>query len=354
MIIERAKELFKKQLRAKDNKTIFCFEGDAGIGKSAIVKQGAAEEGYEVVELRLAEMEPGDLIGVPRGVDGKTVWLQPSWFPADDGKKYILFFDELNRAPLDVRQAVFQVLTEFKLHTHVLPKNVKIVVAINPANDNYQVEELGKAMGNRVCLIPTTVEPESFYIYAKDEGFDEKVLNFLVVQPDLLLKVSQNADQYPSPRSWHMLSNCFTTGLLEHGDQDEFAVAAGFIGKTAAAVYLRFVKDNYKKFLTAKEVFQGYGPTTKKRLIGQPNDAMSATIADIVSGLGTKDMKQTFKAKYVIVAKVILDLPNEYQVSLVTKLTPAQSAKLIEVNPTIAENIAKIINRAKEGNNQDK
>lgn len=42
-----------------------CLVGAMGIGKSQIVAQVADELGIPVIDLRLAQMETGDLVGIP-------------------------------------------------------------------------------------------------------------------------------------------------------------------------------------------------------------------------------------------------------------------------------------------------
>ena len=88
------------------------------------------------------------------------MYARPEWFPDESQPKGILFLDELNRAPVDVRQAVFQLVKEKTMHTHKLPEGWFIVSAINPDNTGYQVETLDKAMLRRFCQIKVTKDAD--------------------------------------------------------------------------------------------------------------------------------------------------------------------------------------------------
>lgn len=71
--------------------------GAPGIGKSSIVAQIAQEHDIEFVDVRLSQLAPTDLRGLPVAEDGISKWY-PSEFLPRTGKG-ILFLDELNMAP---------------------------------------------------------------------------------------------------------------------------------------------------------------------------------------------------------------------------------------------------------------
>src|ERR1700680_792881 len=96
--------------------------GPSGVGKSAIENQLAKEltrdlkMDFGFIDLRLATQEPGDLIGNPYRDGNVTRNAMPAWFPKE-GTRGILCLEELNRAPNDVRQCIFQLIWDRKLHT---------------------------------------------------------------------------------------------------------------------------------------------------------------------------------------------------------------------------------------------
>lgn len=71
--------------------------GAPGIGKSSIVAQVAAAHGLEFVDVRLSQLAPTDLRGLPVPENGRSRWYPPEFLP-EQGRG-VLFLDELNMAP---------------------------------------------------------------------------------------------------------------------------------------------------------------------------------------------------------------------------------------------------------------
>lgn len=81
--------------------------GAPGIGKSSIVGQIALENNLEFIDLRLSQLAPTDLRGLPvplannsdnpSATRGVSTWYPPEFLPTQG--KGILFLDELNMAP---------------------------------------------------------------------------------------------------------------------------------------------------------------------------------------------------------------------------------------------------------------
>ena len=71
--------------------------GPPGIGKSSIVRQIAEDHQLEFVDLRLSQLAPTDLRGLPVPQEGITRWAPPEFLPQSG--RGILFLDEINMAP---------------------------------------------------------------------------------------------------------------------------------------------------------------------------------------------------------------------------------------------------------------
>ncbi|MBT5624747.1 MAG: AAA family ATPase, partial [Proteobacteria bacterium] len=69
--------------------------GAPGVGKSQIVAQVAAEENLPLIDIRLSQLEPTDLRGIPFRVDDCVEWAIPSMLPHSEkhGLRGILFLD---------------------------------------------------------------------------------------------------------------------------------------------------------------------------------------------------------------------------------------------------------------------
>ena len=80
-----------------EKQAVFIW-GSPGSGKSAVVKQLAAELGIALHDIRALLLDPVDLRGLPFvGKDGRSQWATPDFLPQDG--EGILFLDELNAAP---------------------------------------------------------------------------------------------------------------------------------------------------------------------------------------------------------------------------------------------------------------
>jgi len=364
MKVSVAKERLLKCLRSA-NRTVLCLEGPAGIGKSHIVKEACMEAGFtRYVDLRLATQEAGDLVGFPKTIDEFTYWTLPSWWPLKQGMKspitgqivtederVVIFCDELNRAPQDVRQAIFQLLTDFAMHTHTLTPGSKVIVAINPADGSYQVEELDKALNNRMCILQLTTDAEQWVSWGKNHGVYEKILEFLTVQPELILQESKENKPFPSPRTWTLLSSMYADKCLEHGDVDEFEIMAGLVGKEAAAAFSRYQKEHFQKYVTAKEIFSDYD-AVKDKFMKQRDDETHATLSDITSTLNANEAKtgkkvdEMFKTTSVLLKDIT---KNDYKVALVHKMTSKQRSRLLQADPTLGKLISDIVTQSQSG-----
>lgn len=149
------------------------FEGRHGVGKSAMVRACFEKNGLKWQYFSAATMDPWvDFVGVPKAVkneQGKEVldFVLPPLF-ADDSIE-ALFFDEINRAPKKVRNAVME-LIQFKSINGRKFKNLKVVwAAINPIEDvdgaEYDVERLDPAFIDRFhahITLPYDVDDEYF------------------------------------------------------------------------------------------------------------------------------------------------------------------------------------------------
>ena len=91
--------------------------GPPGVGKSQIVAQVAARHGVPIIDIRLSQMEPSDLRGIPFRVENRVEWAVPAMLP--DANRHwpagILFLDEITSAPPAVSAAAYQLILDRKL-----------------------------------------------------------------------------------------------------------------------------------------------------------------------------------------------------------------------------------------------
>lgn len=241
------------------------LEGPHGIGKSQIVEQFAKNNGMHIFPLFLSTQETGDLIGIPTEeiINGAKVtsWSKPTWLKtmedkAKEGIPCVLFLDELNRAPLDVRQSALQLVLEGKIHEHTLPRvngrKTFVVAAINPADD-YQVQELDPALLDRFLCLELEVSAPDWLDWAREHEIANSIRDFISEFPNRL-HYTPNEGKGPTPRAWAKLSD-----LLEGAKQTKsnkailFDIVKGRLGSEVGAQFFGYY-ENYTDVVKADDV----------------------------------------------------------------------------------------------------
>lgn len=122
--------------------------GTHGIGKTTIVKQLAKKLNLVFKYFSSSTLDPwAELVGIP--VPDKERKSVDFYRPEELEKAEFIFFDELNRADPKVLDSVLEVI-QFKTINGVPLPNLKMVwAAINPPQDDYQVEDLDPVLVDR-------------------------------------------------------------------------------------------------------------------------------------------------------------------------------------------------------------
>jgi len=240
------------------------IHGSPGIGKSYIVADVAAKHGLELVDVRLSQMDPVDLRGIPSIRDEQTVWMSPVFFPKDPDSSGILFLDELNSAPPSVQAAIYQLVLNRKMGEYSLPSGWRIVCAGNRISDRGVVFRLPTPLANRMVHLHVEARFDDFKEFAILESLHPFIIGFLGFRPDLLTSEPVSEDDsnpaFATPRSYHMLSN-----VLKHNENiSQIApVIYGLIGYGAGIEFLSYVKV-YEKLPDVAAILRGNYPTVER------------------------------------------------------------------------------------------
>ena len=185
--------------------------GPPGVGKSQMVAQVAQKHNVPVIDIRLSQMEPSDLRGIPFRVDEFVDWAIPSMLPdvKRHGSKGILFLDEITSAPPSVSAAAYQLILDRKLGNYEVPDGWAIFAAGNRQGDRGVTYTMPAPLANRFSHYEVDVNLDDWVAWAWDRGINERVIAFLRFRPDLLFDFdpSHNPVAFPSPRSWEFAHN---------------------------------------------------------------------------------------------------------------------------------------------------
>ena len=217
-------------LLQRDLKLSVMLWGPPGIGKSSIVQQLAREHSLELIDLRLGQLSPTDLRGLPVAKDGAAVWYPPEFLPR--AGRGVLFLDELNMAPPTLQGIAQQLILDRRVGSYVMPEGWFIWAAGNRKEDRAAVFDMPAPLANRFLHLEARPDFDSFRGYALERSVHADVLAFLSYRPGLLHKMDPQLVAWPSPRSWEMASRLHSAGLD----------VAPAVGEAPASEFHAFVK----------------------------------------------------------------------------------------------------------------
>ncbi|MFO7189763.1 MAG: MoxR family ATPase [Pseudomonadota bacterium] len=180
--------------------------GPPGVGKSQIVADIAKRHGVPLIDIRLAQMEPTDLRGIPFRDGRHVVWSVPALLPDAErhGERGILFLDEITSAVPTVTAAAYQLILDRRLGDYVVPPGWAIFAAGNRQGDRGVTYQMPAPLANRFTHYELEPDLDDWVRWAHAEGIDERLIAFLRFRPDLLFDFdpARYMVAFPSPRSW--------------------------------------------------------------------------------------------------------------------------------------------------------
>lgn len=182
--------------------------GAPGIGKSQIVAQVAQANGLTVKDMRLSQMDPPDLRGIPGEKDGMTVFYPPAELPRPGDPPCLLFLDEINAANRATAAAGMQLVLDRMLGEYKAPDGMPIWAAGNRVSDRAVANRMPSALNNRFAHFELEPDVKSMVVYALDNHWPHEIISFLQFRPNLLHNMEQAGEDgkaFPSPRSWEMV-----------------------------------------------------------------------------------------------------------------------------------------------------
>ena len=185
--------------------------GAPGIGKSSVVQQVAQAHDLELIDLRLSQLAPTDLRGLPVPENGLAKWFPPEFLPREG--KGILFLDELNLAPPAIQGIAQQLVLDRKVGSYAVPPNWFIWAAGNRREDAAAVAEMPAPLANRFAHLEVSADLASLTAYALGAGWHSDIIGFLNFMPSMLHALDKKAHAWPSPRSWDMAGQLMSAGV---------------------------------------------------------------------------------------------------------------------------------------------
>ncbi|BAZ41814.1 hypothetical protein NIES4101_77820 [Calothrix sp. NIES-4101] len=241
---------YLNHLIAKNLQISTMIWGPPGIGKSSIVMQITQEQEIDFVDVRLSQLAPTDLRGLPVAEDGISKWFPPEFLPR--AGKGILFLDELNMAPPAMQGVAQQLILDRKVGSYIVPSGWFVWAAGNRKEDRAAVFDMPAPLANRFLHLEVQSDFDSFKVYALEKGLHEQIIAFLSFRSTLLHKIDPQQPAFPTPRSWEMASALHYAGL-------DIAPA---VGMAATAEFIAYL-EVYQSLPNLVSILEGNGAKVK-------------------------------------------------------------------------------------------
>jgi hypothetical protein len=218
--------------------------GPPGIGKSEVVAEIAKDLGGHMIDLRLGQMDPTDIRGIPffNKELGKMDWAPPIDLPDEEMcSQYpvvVLFMDEMNSAAPAVQAAAYQLVLNRRIGKYVLPDNVVMIAAGNRESDKGVTFRMPTPLANRFVHVEMKVDFATWQEWAVKNQVHKDVVGYLTfAKQDLYDFDAKSASRaFATPRSWSFVSE-----LLMDEDMDDTTATdliAGTVGEGLAVKFM--------------------------------------------------------------------------------------------------------------------
>lgn len=230
---------------AEGHHTPVMMWGPPGVGKSQMVSEVAAKHGVPVIDIRLSQMEPSDLRGIPFRTGDSVDWAIPAILPnvQRHGERGILFLDEITSAPPSVSAAAYQLILDRRLGAYEVPSGWAIFAAGNRQGDRGVTYAMPAPLANRFSHFEVEANLDDWSQWAYENNIDERLIGFLRFRPELLFDFdpARNPTAFPTPRSWEFVHRA----LQKFGDVPDLLspALAGCVGQAAGIEFSAYLAN---------------------------------------------------------------------------------------------------------------
>lgn len=314
---------------------------EPGSGKSSILRHMAEVLGWQYKDIRLAMIDPISVGQFPytRNINNIQVmdFAVPRWAVESNERPTLVHFEELNRAPEDVRKAAMQLFCErgigdkFKFNN-----NVYLVATGNLGKeDNTDVEEFDAALNNRLIHIKHKLSVKEWLNWGKDIihpailGYIESERGAVLFDNDVQLR----QEAYATPRTWHMLSNYIVTNYGIDSEVKEFLkditiISEFYIGRSAKG-FINYCK--HLEEISLSDVLN-MNDEFKKKLENIKNNNNTFIFMNIIRKLINLDISQITDEQCLNISTFLTYCPEEQVATYMNNYTKNESLDDKELN----------------------
>ena len=192
---------------------VLFLQSKPGVGKSAISKSIAKKMDLQYIDIRLSMADETDMqfpnLTFMEELNTHVIeHAIPEWAVLANERPTLIHFEELNRAPLAVRNAALQILLEraigpkFKFND-----NVYMMSSGNLGeDDSTDVEEFDSALNNRLIHIAHDLTIKEWIDWGTNIIHPDIISFITFYENNFYVQPNDNSNAYATARSWQMLS----------------------------------------------------------------------------------------------------------------------------------------------------
>lgn len=245
------------------------IHGSPALGKSAVAKMVAKKNNLVLIDLRLSQCEPTDLLGLPaiNQAIKRSGYMPMDTFPLEgdelppmldetgnlqyytdkDDKQqvlryngWLLFLDEFNSAERQTQAAAYKVILDRMIGMYHMHPMVFPLCAGNLDTDGAIVEPMSTAMQSRLCHLEVMADADEWCQWAITEGVDHRLVNFIEYMPKHIysFKPDHSDRTYSSPRTLEFANKWLST--FDINDDDSRVALSGILGHGVASELITF------------------------------------------------------------------------------------------------------------------
>jgi len=321
---------------------VLFITAEPGVAKSAIMRTIAKKLGFQYFDVRLSMVDEIDVGLFPyreemeidlndhtgesvRKIISVMSYAIPKWAYMANQSPTIIHFEELNRAPLAVRNAALQILLERSIGVDFkFNDNVYMVSSGNLGEmDGTDVEEFDRALNNRLIHMQHTLTLPEWIDDFANENVHPVIINFLKSNEEHFLhsfddKRSKTQNAYATPRSWTFLSDYIVRNYGMESSIRDFIddvreLGAGYVGTGANSRFIRYLDESLK--FGIKDLLERYDEL-KEQIESLNRDKKSELLNSLkqMNIMGLKDYQREN------VKKFILSISDDEAVSFILKI----------------------------------
>ncbi len=302
----------------------FHIVGPAGTGKTQIMEQLKIElsketgKDFGLIMIKAPVITRDDfLIPFPKKDSDKFEMLYSDFIPPDDQEFGLYIIDEFFRGDNTLKQLLWQVQNEQKIHMKNFPAGWFVISTDNPDTEEYSIDNDEDAAGLRRHLhIYVDVSSKDFLKYANDYKLHPLVIEYIQSYPERLydFKSQKIGAVYANPASWEKISGHLWKSEMGNGIENNIShlttIFSGLININSARMFIAFIKD-HSNIIKPIDIINDFGkiqPTLQKLLDNNDNATISNLMGSFMTFL-TSNMLITTENQNNNIALFLMAMP---------------------------------------------